>query len=67
MDYVISYIGLCDFYEKDSCGNVELCIENLDELVNVVSCFEFMFDDIDVGFSELVVFFLYVVLEVGEG
>ncbi|HXS03781.1 MAG TPA: UvrD-helicase domain-containing protein, partial [Rhodanobacter sp.] len=40
IDHAITHSGLRDFYEKDSRGNAETRVENLDELVNVASRFE---------------------------
>ena len=67
MDHAISHTGLRDFYEKDSRGNAESRIENLDELVNVASRFELTPDDIDAGLSELAAFLSHAALEAGEG
>ena len=57
IDHAIVQTGLRDFYEKDSRGNAESRVENLDELVNVASRFELTPDDIEAGLSELPRFF----------
>jgi DNA helicase-2/ATP-dependent DNA helicase PcrA len=66
IDHVITHTGLRDFYEKDSRGNAESRVENLDELVNVASRFERTAEDIDAGLSELSAFLSHAVLEAGE-
>jgi DNA helicase II / ATP-dependent DNA helicase PcrA len=67
IDHAIVQSGLRDFYEKDSRGNAESRVENLDELVNVASRFEMTPDDIDAGLSELSAFLSHAALEAGEG
>lgn len=67
IDHAITHTGLRDFYEKDSRGNAESRVENLDELVNVASRFELTADDIDAGLSELSAFLSHAALEAGEG
>lgn len=67
IDHAITQTGLRDFYEKDSRGNAESRVENLDELVNVASRFELMPDDIEAGLSELSAFLSHAALEAGEG
>jgi DNA helicase-2/ATP-dependent DNA helicase PcrA len=67
IDHAITQTGLRDFYEKDSRGNAESRVENLDELVNVASRFELTQDDIDAGLSELSAFLSHAALEAGEG
>ncbi|WP_333677447.1 3'-5' exonuclease [Dyella sp.] len=67
IDHAISQSGLRDFYEKDSRGNAESRVENLDELVNVASRFELTLDDIEAGLSELSAFLSHAALEAGEG
>ncbi|MEO8874425.1 MAG: 3'-5' exonuclease, partial [Polyangiaceae bacterium] len=67
IDHAITHTGLRDFYEKDSRGNAESRVENLDELVNVASRFELTPDDIDAGLSELSAFLSHAALEAGEG
>jgi DNA helicase-2/ATP-dependent DNA helicase PcrA len=67
MEHAITQSGLRDFYEKDSRGNAESRVENLDELVNVASRFEPTQDDIDAGLSELSAFLSHAALEAGEG
>jgi len=66
IDHVITHSGLRDFYEKDSRGNAETRVENLDELVNVASRFERSAEDIDAGLSELDAFLSNAALEAGE-
>lgn len=67
IDHAITHTGLRDFYEKDSRGNAESRVENLDELVNVASRFELTPDDIEAGLSELSAFLSHAALEAGEG
>ncbi len=67
IDHAINHTGLRDFYEKDSRGNAESRVENLDELVNVASRFELTPDDIEAGLSELAAFLSHAALEAGEG
>lgn len=67
IEHAIIHTGLRDFYEKDSRGNAESRVENLDELVNVASRFEPTQDDIDAGLSELSAFLSHAALESGEG
>jgi len=66
IDHAITHAGLRDFYEKDSRGNAESRVENLDELVNVASRFERTAEDIDAGLSELSAFLSHATLEAGE-
>ncbi|WP_040673027.1 ATP-dependent DNA helicase [Rhodanobacter spathiphylli] len=66
IDHAITHTGLRDFYEKDSRGNAESRVENLDELVNVASRFERNAEDIDAGLSELSAFLSHATLEAGE-
>ncbi|TAM15235.1 MAG: ATP-dependent DNA helicase [Rhodanobacter sp.] len=67
IEHAITHTGLRDHYEKDSRGNGEARVENLDELVNVASRFELTPDDIDAGLSELSAFLSHAALEAGEG
>ena len=67
IDHAITQSGLREFYEKDSRGNAESRVENLDELVNVASRFELTPDDIEAGLSELPAFLSHAALEAGEG
>jgi DNA helicase-2/ATP-dependent DNA helicase PcrA len=67
IDHAITHTGLRDFYEKDSRGNAESRVENLDELVNVASRFELTPDDEEAGLSELAAFLSHAALEAGEG
>jgi DNA helicase-2/ATP-dependent DNA helicase PcrA len=66
IDHAISHSGLRDFYEKDSRGNGEARVENLDELVNVASRFERTDEDNELGLSELSAFLAHATLEAGE-
>ena len=66
IDHAITHTGLRDHYEKDSRGNGETRVENLDELVNVASRFELTPDDIEAGLSELSAFLSHATLEAGE-
>jgi DNA helicase II / ATP-dependent DNA helicase PcrA len=66
IDHAITHTGLRDFYEKDSRGNAESRVENLDELVNVASRFERTAEDIDAGLGELSAFLSHAALEAGE-
>jgi len=59
--------GLRDYYERDSRGNAEARVENLDELVNVASRFEPTPEDLEAGLSELAAFLSHAALEAGEG
>ena len=66
IDHAITHTGLRDHYEKDSRGNGEARVENLDELANVASRFELTPDDIEAGLSELSAFLSHATLEAGE-
>lgn len=59
--------GLRDYYERDSRGNAEARVENLDELVNIASRFEPTPEDIDANLPELEAFLAHAALEAGEG
>ncbi|WNL45913.1 DNA helicase II [Dyella sp. BiH032] len=67
IEHAITHTGLRDFYEKDSRGNAESRVENLDELVNVASRFEPTQEDVEAGLSELSAFLSHAALEAGEG
>ncbi|HEX7814520.1 DNA helicase II [Dyella sp.] len=67
VEHVVNHTGLRDFHEKDTRGNGEARVENLDELVNVASRFELTPDDIEAGLSELSAFLSHAALEAGEG
>jgi DNA helicase-2/ATP-dependent DNA helicase PcrA len=67
IEHAISQTGLRDYYERDSRGNAEARVENLDELVNVASRFEPTQDDLDAGLNELSAFLSHAALEAGEG
>ncbi len=66
VDHAITRTGLRDHYEKDSRGNAESRVENLDELVNVASRFERTAEDLEAGLSELSAFLSHASLEAGE-
>lgn len=66
IEHVITHSGLRDFYERDSRGNAESRVENLDELVNVASRFEPTPEDVEAGLSELAAFLAHAALEAGE-
>jgi DNA helicase-2/ATP-dependent DNA helicase PcrA len=67
VERAITQSGLRDYYERDSRGNAEARVENLDELVNVASRFEPTPEDIEAGLSELNAFLAHAALEAGEG
>jgi DNA helicase-2/ATP-dependent DNA helicase PcrA len=67
VEHAITHSGLRDYYERDSRGNAEARVENLDELVNVASRFERTPEDIEAGLSELSAFLAHAALEAGEG
>jgi DNA helicase-2/ATP-dependent DNA helicase PcrA len=67
IEHAMVHTGLRDYYERDSRGNAESRVENLDELVNVASRFEPTPDDIDAGLNELSAFLSHASLEAGEG
>jgi DNA helicase-2/ATP-dependent DNA helicase PcrA len=67
IEHAMTHTGLRDYYERDSRGNAESRVENLDELVNVASRFEPTADDIDAGLTELSAFLSHASLESGEG
>ncbi|HEY9110641.1 MAG TPA: DNA helicase II [Rhodanobacteraceae bacterium] len=67
VDRAITQSGLRDYYERDSRGNAEARVENLDELVNVASRFERTPEDIEANLSELAAFLAHAALEAGEG
>jgi DNA helicase-2/ATP-dependent DNA helicase PcrA len=67
VDHAITHTGLRDHYEKDSRGNGEARVENLDELVNVASRFAMTPEDVEAGLSELSAFLSHAALEAGEG
>jgi len=66
VEHAIAHSGLRDYYERDSRGNAESRVENLDELVNVASRFEPTPEDIEAGLSELAAFLAHAALEAGE-
>ncbi|MEI7036666.1 3'-5' exonuclease [Fulvimonas yonginensis] len=67
VDHAITHTGLRDHYEKDSRGNGEARVENLDELVNVASRFVMTPEDLEAGLGELDAFLAHAALEAGEG
>jgi DNA helicase II / ATP-dependent DNA helicase PcrA len=67
IEHAIVHTGLREHYDKDSRGNGEARVENLDELVNVASRFELTPDDVEAGLSELSAFLSHATLEAGEG
>ncbi|WHZ20334.1 MAG: ATP-dependent DNA helicase UvrD/PcrA [Rhodanobacteraceae bacterium] len=67
VERAITQSGLRDYYERDSRGNAEARVENLDELVNVASRFERTPEDLEAGLSELAAFLAHAALEAGEG
>ena len=67
VERAITQSGLRDYYERDSRGNAEARVENLDELINVASRFERTPEDIEAGLSELAAFLAHAALEAGEG
>ena len=67
VERAITQSGLRDYYERDSRGNAEARVENLDELVNVASRFEPTPEDVEAGLSELAAFLAHAALEAGEG
>jgi DNA helicase-2/ATP-dependent DNA helicase PcrA len=67
IEHAIVQSGLRDYYERDSRGNAEARVENLDELVNIASRFERTPEDIEAELSELNAFLAHAALEAGEG
>src|SRR5699024_1977468 len=67
IDHAITASGLRPHYERDSRGNGEARVENLDELVNVARRFEPTPEDVEAGLSELAAFLSHAALEAGEG
>ena len=67
VERAITQSGLRDYYERDSRGNAEARVENLDELVNVASRFAPTPEDTEAGLSELAAFLAHAALEAGEG
>ncbi|MGN6789045.1 MAG: 3'-5' exonuclease, partial [Rhodanobacteraceae bacterium] len=67
VERAITQSGLRDYYERDSRGNAEARVENLDELINVASRFEPTPEDVESGLSELAAFLAHAALEAGEG
>jgi len=66
VEHALAVSGLRAFYEKDSRGNAESRVENLDELVNVAARFEQTPDDLEAGLGELAAFLAHAALEAGE-
>ena len=67
VEQAIQASGLRDFYQRDSRGNAESRLENLDELVNVASRFQATPEDTEAGLSELAAFLAHAALEAGDG
>ncbi|HET7267400.1 MAG TPA: DNA helicase II [Oleiagrimonas sp.] len=67
IEHAITRSGLRPHYERDSRGNGEARVENLDELVNVARRFEPTPEDDEAGLSELAAFLSHAALEAGEG
>jgi DNA helicase-2/ATP-dependent DNA helicase PcrA len=59
--------GLREYYARESKGQLESRVENLDELVSVARRFERRADEEAEGMTELVAFLSYAALEAGEG
>jgi len=66
VEHAITHSGLRDYYERDSRGNAESRVENLDELINVASRFAPTPEDIEAELSELAAFLAHAALEAGE-
>ncbi|HJU08057.1 MAG TPA: DNA helicase II [Rhodanobacteraceae bacterium] len=66
VEHAIAHSGLRDYYERDSRGNAESRVENLDELINVASRFAPTPEDIEASLSELAAFLAHAALEAGE-
>jgi DNA helicase-2/ATP-dependent DNA helicase PcrA len=66
VEHALAVSDLRAFYEKDSRGNAESRVENLDELVNVAARFERTPDDLEAGLGELAAFLAHAALEAGE-
>ncbi|WP_329742338.1 DNA helicase II [Dyella sp. A6] len=67
IDHVVNHTGLRDIHERDTRGNGDARVENLDELVNVASRFEPTAEDLEAGLDELSAFLSHAALEAGEG
>ncbi|HEX7326196.1 MAG TPA: UvrD-helicase domain-containing protein, partial [Rhodanobacteraceae bacterium] len=67
VEHAMVQSGLREYYERDSRGNAEARVENLDELVNIASRFERTPEDLEAGLSELAAFLAHAALEAGEG
>lgn len=67
IEHALARSALRAFFEKDSRGNAESRVENLDELVNVASRFRRAPEDFEAGLSELAAFLSHAALEAGEG
>ena len=66
-EHALARSGLREYYERDSRGNAESRVENLDELVNVAARFRRTPEDVEAGLSELAAFLSHAALEAGEG
>ena len=67
VEHILTTTRLREHYERDSRGNGEARVENLDELVNVADRFELSAEDMEAGLSELAAFLSHAALEAGEG
>ena len=67
VEHALTQSGLRDYYERDSRGNGEARVENLDELINIASRFEPTPEDIEAKLSELDAFLAHAALEAGDG
>ncbi|MDO5504937.1 MAG: DNA helicase II [Pseudoxanthomonas suwonensis] len=67
IDHVLARSGLREHYERESRGQLDSRVENLDELVSVASRFVRGEDEDSAGMGELVEFLAYAALEAGEG
>ena len=68
-EHVRQMLALSDlrgFYEKDSRGNAESRIENLDELISVAARFQPSAEDVEAGLGALAAFLGHAALEAGE-
>ncbi|HEX7349308.1 MAG TPA: DNA helicase II, partial [Rhodanobacteraceae bacterium] len=67
VEHAIVQSGLRDYYERDSRGNAEARVENLDELINIASRFELTPEDVEAKVTELDAFLAHAALEAGDG
>ncbi len=66
VEHTLALSELRAFYEKDSRGNAESRVENLDELINVAARFEPSPEDSEAGLGMLASFLGHAALEAGE-